>query len=372
MPTIITSVALSLLLFQSSGQGKKTDREYDGLNGLVRVARVEKEVSQDQTGNPNGNARGLDKIIKYDRSGRETEEVLFLGSSENSCAHTRRVFSYDDQDNRTEAIYRSDAIILGNKSGASQSPNLTVTLKTVFKWDDSGRRSEVTQYDSEGKLTEKWLYKYDDKGRVKEVVVPDGNSVQSRCSYSHNDKGMISEETCRYERSGGVNKSAFTYEYDANGNWIKKAAAISSTTPNGSSHESKQVFYREIKYYSAHDLSDQGQQKEAADMFDGTKLVPCPIPRIIRKSGGVLQGGATKRVKPEYPDAVRTARIGGTVVVEVTVDEAGKVISARALSGPFELQGVCEKAARGWEFQPTKLVGIPVKVIGTITFNFNL
>jgi hypothetical protein len=47
------------------------------------------------------------------------------------------------------------------------------------------------------------------------------------------------------------------------------------------------------------------------------------------------------------------------------------VIKTRALSGPAELHGVSEEAARGWEFKPTTLSGVPVKVIGTITFNFN-
>lgn len=53
-------------------------------------------------------------------------------------------------------------------------------------------------------------------------------------------------------------------------------------------------------------------------------------PKIIRKSGGVLEGSAIKRVKPVYPDDVK---VTGAVVVEVTIDENGDVISARAVSG---------------------------------------
>lgn len=95
-------------------------------------------------------------------------------------------------------------------------------------------------------------------------------------------------------------------------------------------------------------------------------------PKIIRKSGGVLQGSTLKRVEPVYPPLAKTARVGGTVVVEVTVDEAGKVISARAISGHPLLKHAAETAASGWEFKPTMLQGTPVKVIGTITFNFQL
>jgi TonB family protein len=95
-------------------------------------------------------------------------------------------------------------------------------------------------------------------------------------------------------------------------------------------------------------------------------------PKIIRKSGGVLQGSATRRVEPVYPPLAKTAEISGAVVVEITVDETGKVIAARAITGHPLLRDAAIEAARGWEFTPTSLQGTPVKVIGTITFNFNL
>src|SRR5207247_1880033 len=93
-------------------------------------------------------------------------------------------------------------------------------------------------------------------------------------------------------------------------------------------------------------------------------------PRIIRKSGGVLQGSATRRVEPAYPPLARAARVSGAVVVEVTIDEDGKVISARAISGHPLLKDAAVTAAQGWTFQRTELSGVAVKVIGTLTFNF--
>ncbi len=95
-------------------------------------------------------------------------------------------------------------------------------------------------------------------------------------------------------------------------------------------------------------------------------------PKIIRKSGGVFQTSATRRVEPVYPPLAKAARVSGTVVVEVTVDEEGNVISARALSGHPLLKDAAVSAAKGWKFSPTMLSGVPVKVIGTITFNFNM
>jgi protein TonB len=99
---------------------------------------------------------------------------------------------------------------------------------------------------------------------------------------------------------------------------------------------------------------------------------PKEIPKVIRKSTGVLQGEATRRVEPPYPPLAKAARVAGAVPVEIMIDESGAVISARALGGHPLLKDAAVNAARGWRFKPTLLSGTPVKVIGTITFNFQM
>ena len=92
----------------------------------------------------------------------------------------------------------------------------------------------------------------------------------------------------------------------------------------------------------------------------------------IRKSAGVLQGIAIRRVQPSYSPLAKAARVSGAVIVEVTVDESGDVISARGISGHPLLKDGAVAAARAWKFKPTLLAGTAVKVIGTITFNFSI
>ena len=96
---------------------------------------------------------------------------------------------------------------------------------------------------------------------------------------------------------------------------------------------------------------------------------PPPAPRAPI-SGGVLNGKAISLPKPNYPPIARQAHASGTVVVQVTIDENGSVISAHAVSGHPLLQAVAVAAARGARFSPTKLSGQPVKVTGVITYNF--
>ena len=45
---------------------------------------------------------------------------------------------------------------------------------------------------------------------------------------------------------------------------------------------------------------------------------------------------------------------------------------ARAISGHPLLKDSAVAAAREWKFSQTKLQGVPVKVIGTLTFNYSL
>lgn len=102
---------------------------------------------------------------------------------------------------------------------------------------------------------------------------------------------------------------------------------------------------------------------------------PAPTPAPVPKapiSGGVLNGKAISLPKPAYPPVAKAARQTGTVTVQVTIDENGSVISARAVGGPPLLQAAAVQAAYGARFSPTKLSGQPVKVTGVITYNFQL
>lgn len=109
---------------------------------------------------------------------------------------------------------------------------------------------------------------------------------------------------------------------------------------------------------------------------NGPASSPGPTPSEERSepkapaSGGVLNGKAIALPKPFYPSAARSIGAGGTVVIEVTVDENGKVISARAVSGHPLLLASCLAAAKLARFSPTILSGKPVKVLGTISYNF--
>jgi TonB family protein len=72
--------------------------------------------------------------------------------------------------------------------------------------------------------------------------------------------------------------------------------------------------------------------------------------------------------KPRYPSYA--AAENGSVRVEILVGKDGKVINAKAISGPTPLRHASEDAARQALFDPSYVNGQPVR--GVIVYNFSL
>lgn len=365
MPTIVAATILAFLM-QSVAEPKKTDRDYDNLMGRVSIVQTDRERIV-QSGSDKGKViRERARVAYYDRNGWLIEELSF---GFEDCTLSRHLFRFDGPDKRTETVYWGKGV---GDTNATPSPSpASAGFKQVFTFESGGNRSEVTDYDPFGKLLSKTRYKYDDRGRVKETT-SDFGSTRSQCSFKYDQLGFVEEESCR--RTGGLEsaeKSSYKYEIDSVGNWIKRTGD-SATSYNGkpSTHDLP-VTYRTIEYYPAEMNSASGSLGASGDILNRLALKPCSGPLVIRKSGGVLQESATKRITPTYPPAALAQGVAGSVLVELTTDEIGKVISTRTISGPAELRGAAEDAAKGWEFAPTYLSKVPVKVIGTITFKFN-
>jgi periplasmic protein TonB len=97
---------------------------------------------------------------------------------------------------------------------------------------------------------------------------------------------------------------------------------------------------------------------------------PTPsVPKVIKISR-VLNSQALALPRPNYPPIAKQTRTQGTVTVQVLIDETGKVISAKAVSGHPFLIPEAQRAAMQARFSPTIIGEQPVKVSGVITYNF--
>jgi outer membrane biosynthesis protein TonB len=83
-------------------------------------------------------------------------------------------------------------------------------------------------------------------------------------------------------------------------------------------------------------------------------------------SGGMLNGKAIYLPVPE----VSASEASGVVLVAIIIDEQGSVVEARAVAGPAQLHQAAVNAARLARFTPTLLMGEPVRVSGTLSYNF--
>jgi TonB family protein len=92
----------------------------------------------------------------------------------------------------------------------------------------------------------------------------------------------------------------------------------------------------------------------------------------VRVGGTIKPPSKIKDVKPVFPEAAQNARVQGVVILEILINEEGKVQAKRVLrSIPF-FDEPAMTAVGGWEFTPTLLNGVPVPVVMTVTVNFTL
>jgi TonB family protein len=163
-----------------------------------------------------------------------------------------------------------------------------------------------------------------------------------------------------YERSAQYQKSFKAYE---------RALQIKEQKLGINHTEVRDLFK---KCACALRLNDREDEAEEIERRAGISTDGSLTDNVSRVSGKVLQGKAVRRAQPEYPAAAVRERVSGSVIIEVLVDESGNVIDVKVKCGPGLLTGAALTAARKWKFTTTTLNGVPMRVIGTIKFNFKL
>ena len=93
---------------------------------------------------------------------------------------------------------------------------------------------------------------------------------------------------------------------------------------------------------------------------------------VIRAKGDIIPPKLIDMVEPVYPDKARKKGIEGTVILECTVDEKGKVIDAKILRSIPGLDQAAIDAVRKWTYEPVVVNGKPSKIIFTATVSFRL
>jgi protein TonB len=95
--------------------------------------------------------------------------------------------------------------------------------------------------------------------------------------------------------------------------------------------------------------------------------------KLLRIEGTVAQSNLTMKVQPIYPAAAKSARVQGTVELEITVTKDGIPAELRVVRSPSDdLSESALVAVRQWRYRPTLLNGSPVEIISTVIVNYTL
>jgi protein TonB len=100
--------------------------------------------------------------------------------------------------------------------------------------------------------------------------------------------------------------------------------------------------------------------------------VPPAAAGPFRVGDGIERPRKVKHVKPVYPVPAQSARVGGNVLIEATIGVDGRVHNARVLQSIAVLDQAALDAVRQWEFEPSRVNGVPVAVTMVIVVTFAL
>jgi protein TonB len=78
------------------------------------------------------------------------------------------------------------------------------------------------------------------------------------------------------------------------------------------------------------------------------------------------------QTSPIYPEVALRTRASGSIVLELQIDDQGKVIKATPVSGPAIFHNAAVSAALKWRYKPASIRGVNVSSQSRVTMAFNL
>lgn len=342
----------------------ETDRDRDGLQGPVRRIRTENAKLVSKSGQLVEGARAVLETATYDMKGAKIDTAYFL--SANAALTGKEVYKYDDRGNIVEmTLYNSDGSVLSKEKYDYEFDalgNWTKMVTSVAVVEDGKLSFEPTEatyrviaYFLEDSVTKKL--------QAQPTSAPASviNAVTPNVSAPNANAANASNGAAKVGGAGVAMQSAKSQTANAS----KQPAAISAALLSKS--QGPEVATLNAPSAVVVTGTSAPVVKSDDDLPPPVRKQQAPLRPI---SGGVLNGKALKLPAPLYPELARRAHTQGTVSVEVVIDASGRVISAKAVSGPELLREAAERAAMQAKFTPAMLSGEPVKVVGTINYNF--
>ncbi|HEY0078383.1 MAG TPA: TonB family protein [Pyrinomonadaceae bacterium] len=363
-----------------------SDKEQDGLLGPVRRVRTETTKLNSKEGKLTEGPRVVLETATYDIKGNKTDNAYFLAAG--GTLTGKEVYKYDERGNIIEmTLFNTDGSLLSKETYTYEFDavgNWTKMTTSVAVVENGKVNYEPTE------ITYRVIAYYLEEAtaaRMAQANTSTASSVaasQPAAPQKALSMPMTNANSSAAPASANVASANAADQTKAGASLKTNANGVAASTPTSAKKTpASAVVLPELsvdksKVYAVSNPavgSVAGATDAAAPVVrdDGEAPVrPLAKAPVKPVSGGVLNGKALSLPAPVYPTTARLSRASGVVSVEVVIDVTGKVISAKAVGGPVLLQQPAERAAMQARFSPTLLSGQPVKVFGTITYNFSL
>lgn len=378
---------LSLLRFINGA----SEREQDGLSGPVRRVRTETVKLSNKNGKLVEGQRVTLEVAAYDIKGAKVENAYF--PIPGAAATGKEVYKYDDKGNIIEMTLQDEkGMLLSKETYAYEFDQfgnwvkMTTSVAVIENGKITFEPTEVTYRTISYYLDEATLAKMNQPAAP--AASPNAAASSNAPSNNASTASMqpaSSKPVAQTNASPNVPASASNQPSSnvtannkpaaATSDASKQSAAQAANSPASTSApiiKTSAPASDKPAAGSNEQAKNAGRSEKPAESKTVEEPTAKPVIKPLLKpvSGGVLNGKALNLPVPAYPLTARSARQTGVVIVEVVIDVNGKVISARAVSGPMLLQQSAVQAAYQAKFSPTILSGQPVKVVGTINYNF--
>ena len=224
------SAQSTFILFDKNGYSlEKLDYKEDGslFYKTVYTLNADSQLTQSLVTWPDGKPGGKTTFC-YDNKGNMIEEINY--KPDGSIANTSN-YKYDANGNKTENSIKSNLENQGSGTSYYEYDNKGNLIKTSHPLRHGGTAwyYSIKKYNEKGKIIEeggvfsddgpsdmKTFWKYDDKGNVAEIIITGIPALEHH--------------------------SFYIYEYDKQGNWIKKTSSLENMIP-------RTIEDRVIEYY---------------------------------------------------------------------------------------------------------------------------
>lgn len=223
------------------------DATEEGLRGPVKSVLTE---SEDLSGTWSVQGRKRNWFDSYNerRNLTRRESYDYRGNLSSIAVYGYIEGSRVTYSKKIEHEYNPPPMVVGAAPSAKKS-DPRYHYKFEFKYDEKKRLTEKTWLHSNGNVWLRYVYKYTGNQREELVYSADG-TLNQQYSTVLDDKGNKIEQTIYETRDGSIlSKQSYKYEFDANGNWIKRTALKVVSKDGRESLEPDNVYYRMITYY---------------------------------------------------------------------------------------------------------------------------